>query len=207
MTHATAFLQAAERHLVAVGFRDPPEFRRRRAQPPGLSAPKPGAKPNRGLRAEVDRPAFAATLVLCIVVQVWPLLVLPDLGALARQQEGLVFDALGLAHAVLSGWAVVAVAALPGIVVIGAPAAWMAIRRHGTGTGLPGELAGTAFETNLFSIAVYAPLLMLLGASLTMAVGIGIAITTAGLVVAPLQGLIFGTIYQRLTRFSINIGD
>lgn len=178
-----------ERHLVAVGFRDPPEHRRRRRGPP------PG-QPGQTAPAPVHRGAFAAAFLLAPALQALPALYMRAAGMQVPLEPTVLGVVGGLVWEVCTIAAVAAIAGLP-IYLIGGVFAWCALRAlpRQTGPAPAKTLAIRAFTVNLGSLPVYAGLLLVAGQPASLALPAAMAIFVAGLIFAPIQGALLGALY------------
>ena len=128
-------------------------------------------------RARVDWPAFAGAMALTPLT-------------------------LALSGAVLIIPVFAAIAGLPAMLLLGAPAAWLAITRH---PGPDGRVSVAmvvfyAFLANILSVPLAMPLYMAAGESPGEALTGALAYAGFGMVFAPIEGWIFALFYRRFAR-------
>lgn len=182
-----------ERHLVDVGFRDPPEHQRRR-QPPGAH----GSEPSR----PVEKRAFAAAVLLTPLLQIGPMAYFAALGApVYAESHGLVGTALAIVAGLFWLIGMAAVVGLP-VYLLAAPLlAWRALGRlkEPTASGAARAVAPQAFGANLLTLPIFGLIAGLNGADLSIAVLIAGGAFALGMLFAPLQGAILGALYVCLS--------
>ena len=109
---------------------------------------------------------------------------------------------LALAGAVLIVPVFAAIAGLPAMLLLGVPAAWLAITRHPLpdGRASVAMVVFYAFAANFLSVPLAMPLYMAAGESLGEALTGALAYAGLGMIFAPIEGLIFALLYRRFAR-------
>lgn len=171
-------LQALESHLVAMGYREPREYRLKRKLS-GSDADLPKTP------VPVARDAFCMALILA------PL----TLGACALIGE---HPLLGGGTTVLRFIGFGTLMALPAYFLIGAPIFWDELKRHRN--RLPGRMAEAGFIANFATLPLYTFIFSLPQMDIGIGAFIGGMSFFFGLAFAPVLGALFGAYYRAMAR-------